>query len=111
MNDTTDPTLVSWVESAHAPATDFPIQNLPFGVFRRAGSGEMPRVGVAIGDQILDVAACLAEGLLGSVVEGPAGLACAAPSLNGLLALGRPHWTALRLDAQARGTLRALGHP
>ena len=64
MNDTNDPHLQTWVESGNAPDTDFPIQNLPFGIFRRAGSDEMPRVGVAIGDQILDLAACLAEGLL-----------------------------------------------
>ena len=109
MNDTTDPSLVSWVESAHHPDTDFPIQNLPFGVFRRAGSGEMPRVGVAIGDQILDVPACLAEGLLEEVREGPAAIACAAPSLNALMALGRPHWTALRQGVSQ--VLRAGGRP
>ncbi|MEI6740435.1 MAG: hypothetical protein WCK74_08995, partial [Gemmatimonadaceae bacterium] len=54
---TTDPARRSWVASAQAPEMDFPIQNLPFGVFRRAGSAEAPRVGVAIGDQILDIPA------------------------------------------------------
>ena len=39
----------SWVSSANADATDFPIQNLPFGRFRRAGSAEPMRIGVAIG--------------------------------------------------------------
>ena len=48
MIDTTDPHLESWVESANDPASDFPVQNLPFGIFRRAGTHEMPRVGVAI---------------------------------------------------------------
>ncbi|HET7604236.1 MAG TPA: hypothetical protein VFK36_14520, partial [Gemmatimonadales bacterium] len=48
---------MTWVESANDPGTDFPIQNLPLGVFRRKGSGERPRVGTAIGDQILDIAA------------------------------------------------------
>src|SRR4051794_36968002 len=57
IDETHDPGLRSWVESANAPDTDFPIQNLPFGVFRRAGSDERPRAGVAIGDQIFDLAA------------------------------------------------------
>lgn len=109
MTDANDPRLLSWVESAHDPATDFPIQNLPFGVFRRAGTEEMPRVGVAIGDQVLDLPACLAEGMLGAVAEGPAGLACALPSLNGLMALGRPHRIALR--QQVSELLRAGGVP
>ena len=58
LNETHDPALRSWIESAHDPATDFPIQNLPFGVYRRRGGKERPRVGVAIGDRILDVVAC-----------------------------------------------------
>ena len=109
MPNSNDPHLVSWVESAQDPATDFPIQNLPFGVFRRAGTAEMPRVGVAIGDQILDLPACLGEGLLTDVAEGPAGLACATPSLNALLALGRPHWQLVRLSVSR--VLRAGGSP
>ncbi len=52
---THDPALRSWVESANDAQTDFPIQNLPFGRFRRAGSSESWRIGVAIGDQILDL--------------------------------------------------------
>jgi fumarylacetoacetase len=96
MTDANDPSLVSWVESAQDPATDFPVQNLPFGVFRRAGTAEMPRVGVAIGDQVLDLAACFAEGMMNDVSDTPAALACALPSLNGLMATGRVHVTALR---------------
>jgi len=54
--DTThDPQLKSWVDSANTPDTDFPVQNLPFGKFRRTGSGEPWRIGVAIGDQVLDM--------------------------------------------------------
>ena len=49
MDATHDPARRSWVESANDGRTDFPIQNLPFGVFRRAGSSEVARVGVAIG--------------------------------------------------------------
>ena len=56
LNETHDPARRSFVESANAPGCDFPIQNLPFGVFR-PGAGKPPRVGVAIGDRILDVAA------------------------------------------------------
>ena len=52
MNETHDPGLRSWIESANSPASDFPVQNLPFGVFRRRGNGDPPRIGVAIGDQI-----------------------------------------------------------
>ncbi|MBC5765660.1 fumarylacetoacetase [Ramlibacter albus] len=57
LDETHDPALRSWVESANDAGTDFPIQNLPFGRFRRAGSGEDFRVGVAIGDQVLDLRA------------------------------------------------------
>ncbi|WP_085318233.1 fumarylacetoacetase [Derxia lacustris] len=57
------PTLTSWVASANDPASDFPIQNLPYGRFRHAGSKAPWRVGVAIGDAILDLTlAATAEG-------------------------------------------------
>src|SRR5687767_10952540 len=55
INETHDPNLRSWVESANDPNTDFPIQNLPFCVFSKASGDDSPRVGVAIGSQILDV--------------------------------------------------------
>jgi fumarylacetoacetase len=64
LNDTHRIELASWVESAQTPGSDFPIQNLPFGVFKRTGRHEPARIGVAIGDQIIDVATCLDEGLL-----------------------------------------------
>ena len=56
LDETHDATLPCWVESANDPATDFPIQNLPFGRFRGA-AGEPWRIGVAIGDQVLDLEA------------------------------------------------------
>src|SRR5688572_13247073 len=56
LNDTLDPALQSWVESANDTHTDFPIQNLPFGRFRTASDADW-RLGVAIGDQILDLRA------------------------------------------------------
>ena len=57
LNATHDPKLRSWVASANEAGTDFPIQNLPFGRFRTAGSSEGFRIGVAIGDQVLDLRA------------------------------------------------------
>ena len=54
---THDPAACSWVASAQAPGCDFPLQNLPYGRFRAAGSAQPWRIGVAIGDQILDLAA------------------------------------------------------
>ena len=57
MNDPThDPARRSWVASANDPTTDFPIQNLPYARFRRKGKDEPWRIGVAIGDQIVDLA-------------------------------------------------------
>ena len=55
LDQTHDAALRSWVDSANAGDTDFPMQNLPFGVFRRRGSDEAVRIGVAIGDQVLDL--------------------------------------------------------
>ena len=57
INATHDPALRSWVESAQVEGNDFPIQNLPFGSFRPAGTNEALRIGVAIGDQALDLKA------------------------------------------------------
>jgi fumarylacetoacetase len=53
-DDTTNPDLTSWVDSANAPDCDFPVQNLPFGRFRRHGDSTY-RIGVAIGDRVLDL--------------------------------------------------------
>ena len=55
INATHDPKLQSWVTSANTGETDFPIQNLPFGRFRRLDTTEPWRIGVAIGDHILDL--------------------------------------------------------
>jgi fumarylacetoacetase len=64
LNSTHDPALRSWVESANRPGVDFPIQNLPFGVFRRAESREDFRGAVAIGDQVLDLQALAVLGVV-----------------------------------------------
>jgi fumarylacetoacetase len=55
LNATHDPKLRSWVASANG-GTDFPIQNLPFGTYSLTPQGER-RIGVAIGDQVLDLRA------------------------------------------------------
>jgi fumarylacetoacetase len=95
IDDTHDPDATSWVESANAPGTDFPVQNLPFAVFRRQGTNEAFRGGVAIGALILDLAAAEASGGLGA--QAAAALrAAGSDRLNGLMALGKPHWSALR---------------
>ena len=49
LDESHDPALRSWIGSANDSAADFPIQNLPFGVFRHDFE-ERPRVGIAIGD-------------------------------------------------------------
>ncbi len=96
LNHTHDVNTRSWLESANAPGTDFPIQNLPFGVFRRKGSSEAFRGGVAIGDQVIDLAAVASAG----AVSGPAAVqavnACAGDALNDFLAMGPAAWRALR---------------
>jgi fumarylacetoacetase len=98
-NETHDIKLRSWVESANLPDTDFPLQNLPFSVFRRRGSDEIFRVGVAIGDKILDIGAAVDGGLFASAdaLTARAAVAACSDSLNRLMALGAPAWSALRL--------------
>lgn len=96
LNETHDPALRSWVASAQAAGHDFPIQNLPFAVFRRAGRDEVWRGGVAIGDQIVDLAAVAASGVFTGLAA-QAVQAAAQDKLNALMALGAPAWSALRL--------------
>ena len=96
LNETHDPALRSWVASANLAGSDFPIQNLPFASFRRQGSTEAFRGGVAIGDQILDLAAVHQAGVFTGNI-GQAVRAGAQPQLNDLMALGTPVWSALRL--------------
>ncbi len=81
IDETHDPALSSWVESANAADTDFPLQNLPLGRFRRRGDAEL-HIGVAIGDAVVDVTA--------------AGFT-AASDMNALLALGAPARQGLRM--------------
>ena len=103
LNETHDPQLRSWVVSANAADSDFPIQNLPFGVFcPQAGGGAGGAGGaVAIGDQILNLAAARSAGAFSVDEVGPvaarAAAAAAASSLNEFMGLGRESWSALRL--------------
>jgi len=99
VDSTHDPSLTSWVESANRLG-DFPIQNLPFGVFRRRGEEEPGKVGIAIGDMILDVTACHDEGRFSGPAE-RASEACAAPTLNALMRLGAEARTELRGQVSA----------
>ena len=72
IDQTHDPKLRSWVESANRPDCDFPIQNLPLGVFRCAGEGRS-RLGVAIGEFILDIGEWLSGNTLNGYLALPAG--------------------------------------
>lgn len=95
LNHTHAPGARSWLASANAPGADFPIQNLPFAVFRRAGSGEAFRGGVAIGDQVICLAALGQSGALQGLAA-QATNACARPALNVFFAMGPDAWSALR---------------
>jgi len=101
-NDTTGAGLESWV-----PVTDnsdFPVQNLPFGVFTHGGRS--PRIGVAIGQMLLDCHAAVQAGLFEDSCEREL---LQAPSLNPLLAAGRTVW--LRVRERLSQLLRAGGDP
>src|SRR5207244_3586296 len=92
IDETHDPRRESWVVSARRHA-EFPIQNLPFGVFSPAGRA--PRGGVAIGDAIFDLAAGLEAGLFsGEAARGAE--AAAGITLNPLMGLGSGPRLALR---------------
>ena len=95
LNETHDPARKSWVESANHDASEFPLQNLPYGVFSRAS--EAARPGVAIGDQVLDLKVLEEAGLLDTSHRVFGG-----DSLNAVMALERPQWRAIR------GSLSAL---
>jgi fumarylacetoacetase len=82
--------ILSWVQSANDPASDFPLQNLPYGFFRQ-GADAAPRAGAAIGDQVLDLSVLEREGLLKTTAT-----VFSRPTLNAFIALGRPAWQDVR---------------
>ena len=92
LNQTHDPKLKSWMESANVPECHFPIQNLPFGIFSLGAN--TARAGVAIGDQILDLSVVEDAGLLDGII-GTAKI-FNLPRLNEFLSLGKPIWHAMR---------------
>ncbi len=112
-NATHEPTLRSWIASANAANADFPIQNLPFAVLRRHGSGEPLRCAVAIGDHALDLTALRHSGIL-EVAEQALIELCCDSSLNRFMAAGHHAWSSfrqtlsrlLRADFEQQETLR-----
>ncbi len=99
----------SWIETANDSACGFPLQSLPYCVFREEDS--RPRLGVGIGDLLLDLQLCSRSGLLESLPE-RVQRACEAPILNGLMACMRTDQASLRarlmdlLDERADGATR-----
>jgi len=113
---THDPKLTSWIESANDRASDFPIQNLPFGAFSR-DDDDHPRIGVAIGDSILDLEACVNAGLFdpdliddegedaahvhGGELDDEVTIALSMDSLNFFMSLGPGAWKHARARISA----------
>ena len=96
LNETHDAGLQSWVASANTGKSDFPIQNLPFAVFRRKAGNEAFRGGVAIGDQVLDMAAVRDAKALPADLQAQVE-AAAMGQLNALMGMNPAQWSALRL--------------
>ena len=105
IDETHDPAIESWVETANDPATEFPIQNLPLGVFTRREADPAPRIGVAIGDRVLDLKALAEAGLIDQV-SAPVAEAIRSWTLNGLMICSRDQRLALR---RALSTLLRAG--
>ncbi|MDR3101244.1 MAG: fumarylacetoacetase [Paraburkholderia sp.] len=108
LQTTLDPQRKSWIDSANDAACDFPIQNLPFGVFSTASHANA-RVGVAIGDSVVDLAVLHEVGLLR--LSTGAQNVFARPALNDFIALGRDTWRSVRVQlasllARETATLR-----
>src|ERR1700753_1064708 len=105
LDDTHDSSRRSFVDEANDPKTDFPIQNLPFGIFS-TGEDSSPRVGVAIGDRVFDLNRAAALGLLPQTLVP---FIADQPTLNALFGQGRAALRELRLavatllDAKASG--------
>lgn len=101
---TLDPALRSWVVSANDGLTDFPIQNLPYARLRRQGSAQAWRIGVAIGDQALDLAQALTADARWQDDERAALAPLAAGDLNAFMAQGPAAWRLVRAALSERLT-------
>ncbi len=97
LNETHQPELTSWVASANTNESDFPIQNLPFAIFRRRASNEKFRAGVAIGEHIVDLKAAHKAGVF-SMSLTPVLKTLYRPKLNRFMSLGKDAWSELRLE-------------
>lgn len=97
LNETHQPSLRSWVESANDGSSDFPIQNLPFAIFRRKGTNEKFRAGVAIGEHIVDLKAAHKAGVF-SMSLTPVLKTLTKSKLNQFMNLGKHAWSELRLE-------------
>ena len=95
LDRTHDAGIKSRLASANDSGCDFPLQNLPYAIFRRKGGSEEFRAGIALGDQVIDLAALLCEGCLSGLAR-QAAMACTQPSLNAFFAMGPQAWRALR---------------
>jgi fumarylacetoacetase len=94
---TLDASRKSWVESANEPSCDFSIQNLPFGIFTN-GLNATRRAGVAIGDDIVDLAVLESAGLLTVPSSSKGDSVFVRDSLNDFIALGRDTWRSVRIQ-------------
>jgi fumarylacetoacetase len=107
LDETHDPALESWVESANAPGADFPIQNLPFCLYRHGDAA--PRIGVGIGNQIFDAAkySTLTELMaMGREVVSQLRLRLSQPAAAPAASHRRVHAAAARRDRRFHGLLR-----
>ena len=95
LDDTHDPALSSWVESA-AGHPEFPIQNLPYCIWRPAGSSAQPRIGIGIGDFVLDLAGLGEAVSVAPEAQEAWSAATSGTTLNALMALAPADWRALR---------------
>ncbi len=97
LNTTHNPQARSWVRSANDDASEFPIQNLPFGVFQDRQKQDGFRIGVAIGDAILDLPKALASGAL-DTLDSTLRMALGASTLNPFMSLGKRAWSQTRAE-------------
>lgn len=96
VNETHDPNLACWLPAANQSNVDFPIQNLPFSIFKSRNTNQPWRSGVAIGDQIIDLLALASHTPFADAAK-VALEAAAESTLNKFMTLGNNHWSALRL--------------